>query len=101
MKHNTHIYIAAKAIEFMRDSVDNLKTLSSDNAASKSKTKTKLRAVDLQRLLRPGRMGGFPPKPPQTRTSAIDAYGSSGDGFAMLLGGISPAQVVDSVVAAF
>jgi len=52
MKHNTHIYLAAKAIEFMRDSVDNLKTLSGDNAASKSKTKTKLRGVDLQRLLR-------------------------------------------------
>jgi len=47
LKHNTHIYLAAKAIEFMRDSVDNLKTLSGDNAASKSKTK--LRAVDLQR----------------------------------------------------
>jgi len=28
-------------------------------------------------------MGGFPPKPPQTRTSAINAYGSSGDGFAI------------------
>jgi len=52
MKHNTHIYLAAKAIEFLRDSVDNLKTLDGDNAASKSRTKTKLRAVDLQRLLR-------------------------------------------------
>ena len=34
-------------------------------------------------------MVGYPPKPPQIRTSVIDAYGSSGNGFAMLLNGKS------------
>ena len=28
MKHNTHIYLAAKAIELLRDSIDNLRYLS-------------------------------------------------------------------------
>jgi hypothetical protein len=52
MKHNTHIYLASKAIEFLHDSVDNMRYLSGTAAASKTKTKVKAQAVDLQRLLR-------------------------------------------------
>jgi hypothetical protein len=52
MKHNTHIYTASKAIEFLRDSVDNLRYLSGAAVASKTKTKVKQQATDLQRLLR-------------------------------------------------
>ena len=52
MKHNTHIYIASKAIEFLRDSVDNLRYLSGSKAVSKTRTKVKQQATDLQRLLR-------------------------------------------------
>ena len=52
MKHNTHIYIASKAIEFLHDSVDNLRYSSGSAAASKTRTKVKQQATDLQRLLR-------------------------------------------------
>jgi hypothetical protein len=52
MKHNTHIYLAAKAIEFLHDSVDNLRYLSGSSAASKTRTKVKQQATDLQRMLR-------------------------------------------------
>ncbi|MBN1127746.1 MAG: hypothetical protein JXA71_02095 [Chitinispirillaceae bacterium] len=52
MKHNTHIYLASKAIEFLRDSVDNLRYLSGSAVASKTRTKVKQQATDLQRLLR-------------------------------------------------
>ena len=44
MKHNTHIYIASKAIEFLRDSVDNF--------PPKTRARMRLKAVELQRLLR-------------------------------------------------
>ena len=52
MKHNTHIYIASKAIEFLQYSVDNLRCLNGSAAAAASKIKVKAKALDLQRLLR-------------------------------------------------
>jgi hypothetical protein len=52
MKHNTHIYLASKAIEFLTHSVDNLRTSCGASAPSKSKSKARDRAKELQRLLR-------------------------------------------------
>jgi hypothetical protein len=52
MKHNTHIYIAVKAIEFMSKSIENLRMLTGDTAPSKTRTRIQALAVDLQRLLR-------------------------------------------------
>ena len=39
-------------------------------------------SIARQRRALPGRAGGCPPAPPQTRTSPIKAYGSSSHGFA-------------------
>jgi hypothetical protein len=50
MKHNTHIYIAHKAIEFMRDSVDNLLTMSGKRSRA-DKGPIKDKAKKLQRLM--------------------------------------------------
>ncbi|MFH2007113.1 MAG: hypothetical protein ABI333_11050 [bacterium] len=50
MKHNSHIYVAYKAIEFLRDSLDNLCTM----AGKKSRADTrplKAKAKKLQRLM--------------------------------------------------
>ena len=52
MKHNTHIYIAAKAIEFLRESVPNLRTMSGRAASARSKRTYAAKAKHLQRLLR-------------------------------------------------
>jgi hypothetical protein len=41
MKHNTHIYLASKAVEFLRDSVDNMRYLSTGKAVV-SATRTKM-----------------------------------------------------------
>ena len=51
MKHNTHIYIAQKAIEFLYDSLDNLKTPAGSTVNSKTRAKIKNEAKTLQRLL--------------------------------------------------
>jgi len=51
MKHNTHIYIALKAIEFLLESCDNLHTMSNRKASSKSSSLIKRNAKELQRLL--------------------------------------------------
>jgi hypothetical protein len=40
MKHNTHIYIASKAIEFLRDSVDTLRYLSGSAYSEEKNTIT-------------------------------------------------------------
>jgi hypothetical protein len=52
VKHNTHIYIASKAIEFLHDSVDNMRTPGGTAAEIATRAKIKQKAVDLQRLLR-------------------------------------------------
>ncbi len=52
MKHNTHIYIASKATEFLRDSVNNLHTRTGRMASAKTQRKVKTRAKELQHLLR-------------------------------------------------
>ncbi|MBU8923043.1 MAG: hypothetical protein KOO63_14590 [Bacteroidales bacterium] len=51
MKHQTHIYIARKAIELLYDSLNNLKYPSGQAAASSKKTAWRREAKDLQRIL--------------------------------------------------
>jgi len=50
MKHNTHIYIASKAIELLRDSLDNLVTMTGQSSQA-DKRPLKAKAKLLQRLL--------------------------------------------------
>lgn len=51
MKHNTHIYLAKKAIEFLYDGCENLYTIGQDKIESKTKTSVRNKAKALQRLL--------------------------------------------------
>ena len=52
MKHNTHIYIASKAIEFLYESMNNLYTASGRKASTKKRSAFKREAKVLQRMLR-------------------------------------------------
>ncbi len=49
MKHNTHIYVATKAIEFTRSAVDNLQYASGRKARPKSLKRKKMKAKELKR----------------------------------------------------
>lgn len=51
MKHNTHIYLAQKAIEFLYDACGNLYDLNENEIAGKRKRDTRAEAKMLQRLL--------------------------------------------------
>ena len=51
MKHNTHIYLAAKAIELARQSVDNMLDKKNNYIAGKKKTKERKAATQQQRIL--------------------------------------------------
>jgi hypothetical protein len=51
MKHNTHIYVARKSIEFLYDALGNLHNRSGSKASSKRKTEARQRGKILQRLL--------------------------------------------------
>ncbi|MEE9444007.1 MAG: hypothetical protein V3V99_15190 [candidate division Zixibacteria bacterium] len=51
MKHNTHIYIARKAMEFLYDSLAKVKTPSGNNVSSNKKKALRRQAKVLQRLL--------------------------------------------------
>ena len=50
MKHNTHIYLAYKAIEFLRDSLDNLVTMSGKPSRANTRP-LKAKAKRLQRFM--------------------------------------------------
>jgi hypothetical protein len=50
MKHNTHIYLAYKAIELLRDSVDNLRTMTGKKSQADTRP-LKAKAKRLQRLM--------------------------------------------------
>jgi hypothetical protein len=50
LKHNTHIYLATKAIEFLRDSIPNLRTMSGQPSRADLRP-IKAKAKRLQRLL--------------------------------------------------
>jgi hypothetical protein len=50
VKHNTHIYLATKAIEFLRDSIPNLRTMSGQPSRADLRP-IKAKAKRLQRLL--------------------------------------------------
>jgi len=52
MKHNTHIYLAAKAIEFLREAVRDLRTLSGRRVSASVRRAYAAKAKRLQRLLR-------------------------------------------------
>jgi hypothetical protein len=52
MKHNSHIYVAAKAIQLCATSVDNLVDDKGNYFAAQAKTKERLAAKELERLLR-------------------------------------------------
>lgn len=51
MKHNTHIYLAAKAIEFTREGVSNTRDTDGDYLTSGKKASRRLKAKQRQRLL--------------------------------------------------
>ena len=51
MKHNTHIYLAAKAIELTRQSVDNMHDGNHNYVTRSRKTKERRSATQHQRLL--------------------------------------------------
>jgi hypothetical protein len=51
MKHNTHIYLAKKGIEFLYDASNNLYTVESKPITGTTKTKLRAKAKKLQRLL--------------------------------------------------
>jgi hypothetical protein len=50
MKHNTHIYIASKAIEFLRDSVDTLRYPSGSAYSEEKNTITTENTEDTERI---------------------------------------------------
>jgi len=50
MKHNTHIYVASKAIEFLRDSINNLQTMTGHPSRANTRP-LKAKAKRLQRLM--------------------------------------------------
>ncbi len=52
MKHNTHIYIAAKAIDLIKQSVDNTRTAGGRYLHGGAKTKARRRATTLHRALK-------------------------------------------------
>ena len=52
MKHNTHIYIASKAIELARSAVDGLRYPSGRKVSAKTLRAKKASVKELQRLLR-------------------------------------------------
>jgi hypothetical protein len=52
VKHNTHIYVAAKAIEFCWSAGDNLCSSNGSRASAEQKSAFKAGAKELQRLLR-------------------------------------------------
>ncbi len=51
MNHNTHIYLAAKAIEFTNEGVSNTRDAQGDYLTSGKKSSTRLKAKQRQRLL--------------------------------------------------
>jgi len=52
MKHNTHIYLAQKAIEFLYDACENLFNLNETEIGGKQKRELRAEAKTLQRLLK-------------------------------------------------
>ncbi len=51
MKHNTHIYVAVKSIQFIKQSVDNLLDENDKHVKGQKKTKERNNATNLQRYL--------------------------------------------------
>jgi hypothetical protein len=51
MKHNTHIYLAAKAIEFSTESIGNMKDAKGNPIKGSAKTKERTKAKHRQRIL--------------------------------------------------
>ncbi len=52
MKHNTHIYIAVKTIEFLYEGLDNLHYSRGSKARTSTRSKKKREGKKLQRMLR-------------------------------------------------
>ena len=52
MKHDTHIYIAAKAIDLTRQSVDNMRTITGRNLSGAMKGRERKESTKRQRILR-------------------------------------------------
>ncbi len=51
MKHNTHIYIALKSVEFLYDALKNFHNIDDSEAKSSKRTKARKKGKTLQRLL--------------------------------------------------
>ncbi|MDH5542130.1 MAG: hypothetical protein OEY64_04105 [Nitrospinota bacterium] len=52
MKHDTHIYIAAKAIDLTRQSVDNIRTVTGRHLSGTSKSRERRESTKRQRIMR-------------------------------------------------
>ena len=60
MKHNTHIYLATKAIEFTRSAVDNLQYTSGRKARPKSLKRKKRKYINIFPPLSPDQISREP-----------------------------------------